>query len=244
VAGYPARGAFDNNRGMRILAIDASRGAVSGGVLDGGAEQAITQRSEPMERGHAEALAPLLERLMEDVEGGFASLDRIAATVGPGSFTGIRIGLATARAMGLALDIPVIGVSTLVAFAGPLLLEPGPGIIASVIDARHGRVYFQLFEPTGRPLIPARLEGLREAVRAIGAGPVRMAGDGARLLAVEAARAGFDVELTGGSAFPDILAVARIGLAADPRDCPPRPLYLKPPDAQPAVGASLARASP
>lgn len=230
---------------MRILAIDASCGAVSGGVLDSGAAEAIAQRSEPMARGHAEALAPLLERLMENVEGGFASLDRIAATVGPGSFTGIRIGLATARAIGLALDIPVIGVSTLVAFAGPLLFdEPGPGIIASVIDARHGRVYFQLFEPTGRPLIPPRLEGLREAVRAIGAGPVRMAGDGARLLAVEAARAGFDVELTGGAAFPDILAVARVGLAADPRDCPPRPLYLKPPDAQPAVGASLARASP
>ena len=79
-----------------------------------------------MERGHAEALAPLLERLMFGVEGGFATLDRIAATVGPGSFTGIRIGLATARAMGLALDIPVVGVSTLVAFAGPLLLEPHP----------------------------------------------------------------------------------------------------------------------
>ncbi len=140
---------------MRILAIDASCGAVSGGVLDSGAAEAIAQRSEPMARGHAEALAPLLERLMENVEGGFASLDRIAATVGPGSFTGIRIGLATARAIGLALDIPVIGVSTLVAFAGPLLFdEPGPGIIASVIDARHGRVYFQLFEPTGRPLIP------------------------------------------------------------------------------------------
>ena len=80
-----------------------------------------------MERGHAEALAPLVERLMSGVEGGFASLDRIAVTAGPGSFTGIRIGLAMARAMGLALNIPVVGVSTLVAFAGPLLVEPKPG---------------------------------------------------------------------------------------------------------------------
>ena len=82
--------------------------------------------------------------------------------------------------MGLALNIPVVGVSTLVAFAGPLLLEPQPGIIASAIDARHGRVYFQLFEATGRPpLAPPRVDGLREAARAIGPGPVRLAGSGA-----------------------------------------------------------------
>ena len=161
---------------------------------------------------------------MFGVEGGFASLDRIAATVGPGSFTGIRVGLATARAIGLALNVPVIGVSTLVAFAGPLLLEPAPGIIASAIDARHGRVYLQLFEAMGgRPLIPARIEGLREAVRAIGAGPVRMTGSGAGILALEAALAGLNADLAGDADYPDILAVARIGLAMDPRDCPPRP---------------------
>jgi tRNA threonylcarbamoyladenosine biosynthesis protein TsaB len=229
---------------MRILAMDTSCGAVSACVVDSGADEAIVRHSEPMERGHAEALAPLLERLMSGVEGGFATLDRIAATVGPGSFTGIRVGLATARAMGLALNIPVVGVSTLVAFAGPLLFEPGSGIIAAAIDARHGRVYLQLFESMGRPLIPARIEGLREAVRAIGAGPVRIAGSGAHILALEAARAGLAVETADGADFPDILAVARIGLAMDPRDCPPRPLYLKSPDAQPATGEGIARANP
>jgi tRNA threonylcarbamoyl adenosine modification protein YeaZ len=196
-----------------------------------------------MERGHADALAPMIEELMFGVEGGFSTLGRIAATIGPGSFTGIRIGLARARAMGLALDIPVVGVSTLVAFAGPLLVELRPGIIAAAIDARHGRVYIQLFEPTGRPLVPARIEGLREAVRSIGAGPVRVTGSGAKLLAMEAARVGFSAEIVGSGDFPDILAVARLGLAADPRDCPPRPLYLKSPDAQPAAGATVARAN-
>jgi tRNA threonylcarbamoyladenosine biosynthesis protein TsaB len=196
-----------------------------------------------MERGHAEALAPMLEQLMFGVDGGFVSLDRIAVTVGPGSFTGIRIGLATARAMGLALDIPVVGVSTLVAFAGPLLVEPSPAVIASAIDARHGRVYLQLFEPMGRPLLPPRIEGLRDAVRAIGAGPVRLTGSGARLMALEAARVGLSAELADGGAFPDIVAVALVGLAADPRDCPPRPVYLKPPDAQPATSEGVARAN-
>jgi tRNA threonylcarbamoyl adenosine modification protein YeaZ len=228
---------------MRILAIDTCCGAVSACVLDGGANEAIVRQSLQMERGHAEALAPLLERLMNEVEGGFASLDRIAATVGPGSFTGIRIGLAIARAMGLALNVPVVGVSTLVAFAGPLLWEPRSGIIASAIDARHGRLYLQLFEATGRPLISPRVEGVREAVRAMGAGPVRVAGSGARLLALEAARVGLGVDLADDVDFPDILAVARIALTMDPRECPPRPLYIKSPDAQAASGEGVARAN-
>jgi tRNA threonylcarbamoyladenosine biosynthesis protein TsaB len=229
---------------MRILAIDTSCGAVSACVLDSGSEEALVRRSEEMERGHAEALAPLLEQLMSDVEGGFATLDRVAATIGPGSFTGIRIGLAAARAIGLALDIPVVGVSTLVAFAGPLLFEPRPGVIASAVDARHGRLYLQLFEATGRPLIPPRVEDLRGAARSIGAGPVRITGSGARILAMEAARFGLNVDLVGSANFPDILTVARVGLAAEPRECPPRPLYLKSPDARPAAGAGVARANP
>jgi tRNA threonylcarbamoyladenosine biosynthesis protein TsaB len=228
---------------MRILAIDTSCGVASACILDSGADEAIARHSEPMERGHAETLAPLIERLMFGVEGGFASLDRIAATVGPGSFTGIRVGLAIARAMGLALNVPVVGVSTLVAFAGPLLLEPGAGIIASAIDARHGRIYIQLFEPTGRPLVPARVDGLREAVRSIGAGPVRLTGSGAPMLAMEAARTGLNAELVSGAEYPDITVVARVGLAADPKDAPPHPLYLKPPDAQPAAATGVARAS-
>ena len=228
---------------MRILAIDTSCGAVSACVLDSSADVAIARHSGPMARGHAEALGPALEKLMFGVEGGFKSLDRIAATIGPGSFTGIRIGLATARAIGLALNKPVIGVSTLVAFAGPLLLEPGVGIIASAIDARHGRIYIQLFEPTGRPLVPARVDGLREAVRSIGAGPVRLTGSGAPMLAMEAARTGLNAELVSGAEYPDITVVARVGLAADPKDAPPHPLYLKPPDAQPAAATGVARAS-
>ena len=229
---------------MRVLAIDTSCGAVSACVFDSGSAEALARHAEKMERGHGEALAPLIERLIASVEGGFGTLDRIAVTVGPGSFTGIRIGLATARAMGLALNIPVIGVSTLVAFVAPLLLEPQPGIIASAIDARHGRVYFQLFESAGRPLLAPRVAGLREAARAIGAGPVRLAGSGAWMLALETARLGFNVDLVSSAEFPDIVAVAQIGVAAEPRDSPPRPLYLKAPDALPAAGAGVAQASP
>jgi tRNA threonylcarbamoyladenosine biosynthesis protein TsaB len=221
------------SRPMRILAIDSSCNAISACVCEEGQPDPIARDTEAMARGHAEALAPLVERVMAMAPGGFASLDRIAVTIGPGSFTGIRIGIAFARAMGLALNVPVVGVSTLVAFAGPLLLEPRAGTIVSAIDARHGQVYFQLFEASGRPLIAARVETLRDAARAIGAGPARLAGNAAKLLADEFGRAASAFDASGAADYPDILAVARIGLASDPQAAPPRPLYVKAPDAQP-----------
>ncbi|HLJ72407.1 MAG TPA: tRNA (adenosine(37)-N6)-threonylcarbamoyltransferase complex dimerization subunit type 1 TsaB [Roseiarcus sp.] len=227
---------------MRILAIDTSCGAASACVAESGAAEPVAVETLPMQRGHAEALAPMLQRLMAGVEGGFASLDRIAATVGPGSFTGIRIGLATARAIGLGLSLPVVGVSSLVAFAGPLLADPKPGVIAASIDAKHGKVYLQLLEANGRPLLPPRLAALRDAIRLIGAGPVRLTGNGAALLAAEAARIGLAAEIAGNLDYPDIVAVARLGLVAEPSQSPPRPLYLKAADAQAPENPAVARA--
>ena len=175
---------------MRILAIDTSCGAASVAVVEGGRAGPLAVMSRPMTRGHADALAPMVEEAMRGIDGGFPSLTRIAVATGPGSFTGIRIGLAMARAMGMALDIPVVGVSTLAAFAAPLLSEARTEIIAAAIDARHGSVYFQLFEASGRPLGPPRCDTPRECVRAIGAGPAWLAGDAAALVASEAQRAG------------------------------------------------------
>jgi len=226
---------------MRILAIDTSCGAASVAVFDGASRETLASRVRPMRQGHAEALAPMVEAAMSEVDGGFASLDLIAATIGPGSFTGIRIGLAMARAFAVALDKPAIGVSTLVAFAAPLLAEPKPGIIVSAIDARHGAVYYQAYEASGRPLFAPRAGPAAEAVRVVGAGPARFAGDdAAESLAAEAKRAGLSCEAAV-SAYPDIVAVARIGLSADPAASPPRPLYVKPPDAKPATGQAIAR---
>jgi tRNA threonylcarbamoyl adenosine modification protein YeaZ len=229
---------------MRILAIDTSCGAVSACVAESGAAAALAVETLPMARGHAEALAPMLQRLTAGIEGGFSSLDRIAATVGPGSFTGIRIGLATARAIGIGLSVPVVGVSSLAAFIGPLLVDPQPGVLAAAIDARHGRLYLQLFEANGRPLLPARLAPARDAIRLIGAGPVRLAGSGAPLLAAEAQRIGLAAEIAGPVDFPDVVSVARLGLVADPSQSPPRPLYLKAPDAQAPENPAIARANP
>ncbi len=227
---------------MRILAIDTSVGAASVAVVEGNRAAPLAVMSRPMTRGHADALPLMVEEVMRGIDGGFPSLARIAVTTGPGSFTGIQIGLAMARAMGLALAVPVVGVSTLAGFAAPLLSEPRAGIIAAAIDARHGSVYFQLFETSGRPLGPPRCDTPRECVRAIGAGPAWLAGDAAALLAHEAQRAGLPYDLDAARAAPDIVALAWMGLAVDPSKSPARPVYVKPPDARPNAAEPIARA--
>jgi tRNA threonylcarbamoyl adenosine modification protein YeaZ len=229
---------------MKILAIDTALLAVSACVLDDSAEAPEAIETLAMERGHAEALLPLIDRVMARAEGGFASLSRVAVTVGPGSFTGLRVGIAAARAIGLACKIPVVGVSTLAALAAPLILEQGSGLVVPTVDARRGNVFFAAFGPQGRPVVAPRLAPLREAARALGEGPVRLAGSGAPLLAAEAHAGGTEAETVPDSAGVDIVFVAKLGLLADPEKAPPRPLYLAPPGARPPAAAELQAAAP
>ena len=229
---------------MRILAIDTALPAISACVLDEGAESPASIETMPMERGHAEALLPLIDRVMARVEGGFASLDRVAVSVGPGSFTGLRVGIAAARAIGVACKIPVIGVTTFAAFAAPLILEQKPGLVAVAIDARHGNVFFAAFGPDGRATAAPRVLPPREAVRSLGAGPARIAGSGAALLAAEASAAGRGIEIVPEYGGLDIVFVAKLGLLADPALTPPRPLYLKAADARPPETSPFQPAPP
>jgi tRNA threonylcarbamoyladenosine biosynthesis protein TsaB len=217
---------------MKILAVDTALSAVSVCVLDEGSDSPDAIETIAMERGHAEALLPLIDRVMARVEGGFASLGRVAVTVGPGSFTGLRVGIAAARAIGIACKIPVAGVSTLAALAAPLILEQKLGLVAAAIDARRGNVFFAAFGPDGRAVLPPRIAPAREAVRALGAGPVRLAGSGAPLLASEALAAGTETWIARENAGLDILFVAKLGLLADPILTPPRPFYLAAPGAK------------
>lgn len=222
---------------MKILAIDTALNACAACVLDPSGEEPDSAESIAMERGHAEALLPLVDRVMARVEGGFAALGRVAVAVGPGSFTGLRVGVAAARAIGLACKVPVVGVSTLAAFAAPLILDQCPGLVVPVIDARNGNVFFAAFGPYGRAVIAPRAASAHEAARALGAGPVWLAGPGARLLASEAQAAGTEAEIANANAAPDILFVAKLGLLADPATAPPRPLYLMAPGAKPQEAA-------
>jgi tRNA threonylcarbamoyl adenosine modification protein YeaZ len=229
---------------MKILAIDTALGAVSACVLDDEETDPDAFESIAMVRGHAEALLPLIDRVIARTGGGFASLERVAVTVGPGSFTGLRVGIAAARAIGIACEIPVVGVSTLAALAAPLIVAQGEEIIGTAIDARHGNVYVAAFARDGTVVIAPRIAPAREAALALCSGRVRLAGSGAALVASEAAGTGASIEIAGESPVPDIVFVARLGLLADPLLAPPRPLYLKAPDAKPQGGSTLAPPAP
>jgi tRNA threonylcarbamoyladenosine biosynthesis protein TsaB len=229
---------------MKLLAIDTALPAISACVLDDGADSPEAIETIAMERGHAEALLPLIDRVMARVESGFASLGRVAVTVGPGSFTGLRVGIAAARAIGIACKIPVTGVSTLAALAAPLILEQKPGLVAAAIDARRGNVFFAAFGPDGRAVLAPRIASAREAVRALGAGPVRLAGSGARLLAIEALAARTKIEIACENVALDIVFVAKLGLLADPALTPPRPFYLAAPGAKAPEAAPAQPAAP
>src|SRR5206468_2037511 len=112
----------------------------------------IASESTMMSRGHAEAIMPMVARVMDEAGIEFASLDRIAVTTGPGSFTGLRVGIAAARGIALAAGRPAIGLSTLSGFAAPHIAEDDSKSVVAVVDARHDHVYLQVFGPGGRTL--------------------------------------------------------------------------------------------
>jgi tRNA threonylcarbamoyladenosine biosynthesis protein TsaB len=226
---------------LRVLAIDTALGACSACILEAGAAEPLARETIPMERGHAEALLPLIDRLSSHVDGGFESLDRVAVTVGPGSYTGLRVGIAAARGIGLAADIPVIGVATLSAFLAPLMAGDRRGLFTAALDAKHGQIYIQAVAVGGRSIIPPSLMSFRDAVRLLGSGPILLTGTAASALAAEARIQGVEAIISEGSPAPDIAWVARLGAIADPAQALPKPLYLREPDAKPQDGARIAR---
>jgi tRNA threonylcarbamoyl adenosine modification protein YeaZ len=226
---------------MRVLAIDTALEACSAAVHDTEHPGATVRESMPMVRGHAEALIPLIARVMDRARLTFSDIDRIAVTTGPGSFTGLRVGIAAARGIALATGKPAVGLSTLAAYAAPFIAEDDSLPVVAVIDARHDHVYLQAFGPGGRTLVTPRLVPLREAPRFAATGAPRLVGTAANMLAAvwpAAERPPTSVVQRGA---PDIDWVARLGAAAAESASPPKPMYLRAPDAQPQNAAQLAR---
>ncbi|TDR87164.1 tRNA (adenosine(37)-N6)-threonylcarbamoyltransferase complex dimerization subunit type 1 TsaB [Enterovirga rhinocerotis] len=226
---------------MRILAIDTALGQCAAAILDVASETTIAAEAIAMERGHAEALLPLLDRVMARVDGGFHSLDRVAVTIGPGSFTGLRIGISAARAVALAIGIPAVGVTTLSALMAPLMEDGPKRLTVAAIDARGGRVFVQAIGPSGRLIIQPCVMTIRDVVRNLGSGSVALVGPGATMIAAEARAVGIDAVLHDDLVLPDLAWVARIGAAAEPDEALAKPYYLAAPDARPQDGARLAR---
>lgn len=207
---------------MIVLALDTALELCSVAVLQDGATRAV--RSEAMARGHQERLAPMVAEVMAEAGLGFAAVDRIGVTVGPGSFTGLRVGLAFAKGLGSALSRPVVGVGTLQALAAG---DERPGATVAVIDARREQAYLQAFE-AGRPLAPPEALALADVpARLAGLQVRRLVGPGAPLLADAFPDAEVD-PLPG----PDPVVLGRLAAVAPPPGAPPRPVYLRAPDAK------------
>jgi tRNA threonylcarbamoyladenosine biosynthesis protein TsaB len=206
---------------MIVLGLDTCLAACSVAACDGA--RVLAHASETMARGHQERLAPMTERVMAEAGLDFQQLERIGVTVGPGSFTGLRVGLAFAKGLGAALGAPVAGVGVLEALAAA-----AHGLVFAVVDARRDQVYLQAFEDGRALMAPDALELGTAAARLaeIAAGrPLTLVGSGAPLLAGLAPQASI---LTPPGA--DARLVARLAAARPP--APARPLYLRAPDAR------------
>ena len=219
---------------MLILAIDTALDACAAGVLDTGAGSLIARETQSMKRGHAEALMPLIGRVMAQAAIGFGALDRIAVTTGPGSFTGLRVGLSAARGIALAAEKPVVGVTTLTAYAAPVVSANNQPPVIAAIDARHDQVYFQVVSGDGGALISPRVAPIAEALAASRFGAPHLVGNAAALLAERwPADAAPPVQVDMLPA-PDITWVAWLGAAVNPETAFARPYYLRAPDAKPS----------
>ena len=218
---------------MLILAIDTALDACAAAVLDTEAGQLIAQESQAMKRGHAEALMPLIGRVIAASGTAFASLGRVAVTTGPGSFNGLRVGLSAARGIALAANIPVVGVTTLTAYAAPIVSQNAEHPVISVIDARHDQVYLQVVSGNGSALVRPRVAPMEEALEACRFGAPYVVGNAAGLLSERwpsqaVPPAGVDMQPA-----PDIAWVGWLGAAVSPNTAPARPFYLRAPDAKP-----------
>jgi tRNA threonylcarbamoyladenosine biosynthesis protein TsaB len=218
---------------MRLLAIDTALDACSVTVFDTERDRPLAVESREVGRGHAELLVPLVEQTMKASGLKFDGIERIAVTVGPGSFTGLRVGLAAARGFALAAARPAVGVTTLAAFTAPLIAENEAVPVVAAIDAKHGNLFLQMVGAGGRTLIAPRAVGLREAIRAIALGPVRLVGTAAAMLAAHWPQNAPAPLLVENRRAPDVTWVARVGAAADPERAKARPLYLRRPEATP-----------
>lgn len=203
-----------------ILSIDTCLGASSVAVLDG--QRVLAARSEPMTRGHQERIGIIAREVASEAGVAFTDLSRIGVTVGPGSFTGLRVGLAFAKGLATALSIPCVGVNTLESLA-----FGSQGFTAAVLDARMGQVYIQVFADGVSLMAPDAL-GVGEAAARLAelysGGPATLVGSGAPLLAEALPSA---TVLT--PVAPDPAAVARLAAARPAPAHSPRPLYLRAP---------------
>jgi tRNA threonylcarbamoyladenosine biosynthesis protein TsaB len=218
---------------MTVLALDTSAGACSVALRDAGG-RLLARRNQALARGHAELLMPMLRDAMAEAVVDFAGLALIAVTTGPGSFTGIRVGLAAARGLALAGGLPILGITAFEALARavPPAERQGRTLLVA-IDSRRGDLFIQGFAADETALSDPAAVTPQALAAVMPPGPLLLAGDGAVRTAALLAAAGHDAALASETGPPDAAAVAAVALARWRRGetpVPPLPLYLRAPD--------------
>lgn len=220
---------------MIILALDSSAGLCAAAFYDATNGTALGRVVEDIGRGHAERMMAVIEAARLEAGIALKQIDRIAVTVGPGSFTGIRVGVATARGLALALGRPSVGVTTLETLAASAATADGP--VMAILDARRDEVFAQVFAADGTPLTDPAALSVAEAADLATRHDARLIGTGASLVA---SLTGQPERVISEAGTVEILDVARIG-AGKTASAPPAPLYLRSPDAKPQEAYLLAR---
>ena len=214
----------------RLLAFDCAGAACSAAYWQDGTVR--VRRHEAMTRGHAERLVPMIEEVMAEAATAYAELDAIAVTCGPGGFTGLRIGLATARGLALASERPLIGVSNFEALAAAVPAEERGGRhLVVLIDAKRADCYVQVFAADGRRASEPAAAAPADLDVKLPAGPLLLVGDAVAQAREALTAAGRDVRESRAPGLADAAVLAEVAATGDRRALvEPKPIYLRPPD--------------
>lgn len=225
---------------MKILAIDTAAEWCAACFLEDGSGRVLGLEARDIGKGHAEALMGVIATALERAGASYRDVEAIAVSVGPGSFTGVRIGVATARGLALALKVPATSVTTLaaLAFEAEPLARGRP--VLAVLDARRDELYAALYGPDGAVRAAPAILDLKAAVSLAGSTKPLIVGSGARLVA-EAAGLDPDATALADRRTAAIESVARLAARQGFVGEKPRPLYLRGPDARPQDGFALPR---
>ncbi|MGE0212117.1 MAG: tRNA (adenosine(37)-N6)-threonylcarbamoyltransferase complex dimerization subunit type 1 TsaB [Parvibaculaceae bacterium] len=214
---------------MLTLALDTSLAACSAALHDSASGAVLARQWMAMERGHGEALPQMVAAVMAESGHAFSDIGRIAAPRGPGSFTGIRIGLAMARGLALALGKPIVAPTTLEALAWNIVDNPEARPIVAVIDPGREEFHLQTFDPRGVAVSDASAVRHKDLMAFLPRDAL-VTGPGTELLVSLAS--GLAPIASRALALPDAGIIA-VRAAALPPTRSPEPLYLRPPDAKP-----------
>lgn len=225
---------------MIVLAIDCSASLCAACVYDAAAGRELGRQVLDLGKGHAEHLMSVIANALEKSGKVYADLDRIAVSVGPGSFTGVRVGVSAARGLALALKIPAVGVTTLEALATETAIKFPSCTVLAALDAGRGEIHAALYDDKMQLRFGPAVTTLEEITEMAVSSQAVLSGTAVGLVAGTAGKS-FNLGPVGATA--DIATYARLGAAREPAE-KPAPVYLREADAKPQAGFVLPRASP